>query len=160
MIISYNNRFFFSESSWEANICTSSAFSFVFFLLQYEDVGSVRGKLNGSWGLGIRVLLSNNLKRQTAIEAATTNPPCCKRIKIINRPLVNSPLFCLGPQTVSCLEGKVSMQSSKPTHTVFGQSEVEKLSANDLPLQVGDVWKNAHKWKQPMTDLQCSNAEV
>lgn len=108
-------------------------------------MGYVRGKFNGSWGLGIRVLLSNNLKRQTAIEVAATNPPCCKQIKIINRPLANSPLFCLGPQTVSCQEGKVSMQSGKPTHTVFGQTEVEKLSANDLPLQVGDVRKNAHK---------------
>lgn len=127
-------RFFYSESSREANICTSHSLpppevyiqeGSGSFFLQYEDVGSVRGKFNGSWGLGIRLLLSNNHKRQTVIEAAATNPPCFKRIKIINRPLVNLLSFCLGPQTGSCLEGKVSMQSSKPTHTAL-----LKLSAN------------------------------
>lgn len=77
-----------------------------------------------------RSSISNNLRSQ----AADTNPPRCKWIKIMTRRLVNSKSICLGslPQIVSCLE--VRMQSGKATHT--------EKSVHELSVQVEDLWRD------------------
>lgn len=68
--------------------------------------------------------------------------------QIITRPLVdlNRSFLAFLPQTVSCLEGEVSMQSGEPTPTVLS-SKVKLKRFGGLPvflsLQVGDVQKSS-----------------
>lgn len=130
------------KTSWEQNMLLTLSPSNNFrngAALQCVKMRCCEGEpqwVMGPWDKGAvsRSSVSNNLRSQAANEAADTNPPRCKWIKIMTRRPVNSKSICLGslPQIVSRLE--VRMQSGKATHT--------EKSVHELSVQVEEIWRD------------------